>query len=84
MIHCMMYDTSIDVHSSLPADLQSIVLLLTSILFAVILTAELDFLVWHAIDCTGKLPGELQNNNSKHMFCTSAFVILCAFFVFCY
>ena len=38
-----MYDTSIDVYPSLPVDLGSIVLLLTSILLPVIVNAKLDF-----------------------------------------
>ena len=33
--------------------------LLASILLALILTAELDVLLWHATDCTRKLPSEL-------------------------
>ena len=59
MIHRTMYDTSIDVYPSLPVDLEFIVLLLVSILLSVIVTAELEFLLWHATDCTGKLPGGL-------------------------
>ena len=43
MTHRMMYDPSIDVYPSLPVDLESIVLLLASILLAVIVTADLDF-----------------------------------------
>ena len=57
-----MYDTSIYVYRSFCVDLESIVLLLASILLAVhvIVTAELDFLLqWHATDCTDKLPGGL-------------------------
>ena len=54
-----MYDTSIYVSPALPVDLETIVLVLTSILLAVIVTAELNLLRWHAGDCTGKLPGEL-------------------------
>ena len=58
MIHVLhtMYDTLIDVYPSLPVDLEFIVLLLASILLAVIVTAKLDFLLWHATDCIGKLP----------------------------
>ena len=59
MIYHTMYDTSIDVYRSLPIDLESIVLLLASILLAVIVTAELGLLLWHATHCTGKLTGEL-------------------------
>ena len=51
-----MYDTSINVYLLLPVDLESIVLLLASILLAVIVTAELDFWLWHATNCIGKLP----------------------------
>ena len=56
-----MYDTSINVHvyPSLPVDVEAIVLLLASMLLAVILTAELDLLVWYVTDCTGKVPGGL-------------------------
>ena len=42
MIHCMMYDTLIDVYPSHPVDLESIVFSLASILLAMIVTAELD------------------------------------------
>ena len=59
MIHLTMYDTSIDVYPSFPVDLESIVLLLSSILLAVIVIAELNVLLWHATECTGKLPSEL-------------------------
>ena len=59
MIQCTMYHTSIDVYPSLSFDLESIVLLLASMLLAMIMTAELDYLLWHATDCTGKVPGEL-------------------------
>ena len=59
MIDCTMYDTSIDVYPLLPVGLESIDLLLTSILLAVIVTTTLDCLLWHATACTGKLPGEL-------------------------
>ena len=59
MIHHTMYNTSIDVYPSLPGDLESIVLLMASILLAVIVTAKLDFWLWHATDYTGKLPGGL-------------------------
>ena len=55
-----MNDTLIDVYPSPPVDLESIVLLLASILLAVIVTDELDLLLWHATDCTDKLPGELS------------------------
>ena len=44
-----MYDTSIDVYPPLSVD----------ILLAVIVTAELDVLLWHATDCISKFPGEL-------------------------
>ena len=54
-----MYNTSIDVYLLHPVDLESIVLLLASMLLAVIVTAELDFLFWHSNHCTNKLPGEL-------------------------
>ena len=43
MIHHTMYVTSIDVYPSLPVDLESIALLLASILLSVIVTAEIDF-----------------------------------------
>ena len=59
MIHCTMYDTLVSVYPSLPVDLESIVLLLTSILLAEMVTAELDLLLWHITHCTDKLPGEL-------------------------
>ena len=55
MIHGMMHTTSIDVYPSLPVVLESTVLLLASILLAVIVTDELDFLLWHTPDCTVKL-----------------------------
>ena len=47
MIHWSMYTPS------LPVYLESIVLLLASILLAVIVTAELDLLLWHATAWTG-------------------------------
>ena len=59
MLFHTMYDISISVYPLLPVDLESIVLLLSSILLPVIVTAELLFLLWHASDWTGKLPGEL-------------------------
>ena len=59
MIHHRMYHTSIDVYSLLPVDSGTTVLLFASILLALLLTAELDFLLWHATACTGKLPDEL-------------------------
>ena len=59
MIHHTIYDTLIGVYPSLPFYLASIVLLLASILLAVIETAELEFLICHATDCTGKLLGGL-------------------------
>ena len=42
MIHRMMYDTSIDECPSFSVDLESIFLLLASILLAVVVTAELN------------------------------------------
>ena len=48
-----MYTTFIDVYPPLPVDLLSIVLLLAFMFLAVIVTAELDFLFWHATDCIG-------------------------------
>ena len=57
-----MYDTSIDVYQILPVDLEFIVSLLASILsilLAVIVTAQLDCVLWHANGCSGKLQGEL-------------------------
>ena len=68
MIHRTMYHTSIDVYPSLPVNLGRIVLLLASILLAVIVTAELDFWLWHATDCTGKLPGEVYKITVKSCF----------------
>ena len=42
-----------------PLTWESIVLLLASILLALIVTAKLDLLLWHATHSTGKLLGEL-------------------------
>ena len=61
-------------------DMEPTVLLWTSILLAVIVTAESDFLLWHATDFTGKQPGELYTHNSKDMFCRCTFLILCVLF----
>ena len=38
----------------------SIVLLLAFIFLATIVTAESDFSLWHATDCTGKVAGKLH------------------------
>ena len=77
MIHHMMYHTSIDVYPSLPVDLESIVLLLASILFAVIVTAELDLIC--CSDCTGKLPGELYIIVKTCFACAHFLNSMCAF-----
>ena len=45
-----MYHTLIDVYPSLPVDLESIILLLASIVLDVIVTAEFDLLLCHARD----------------------------------
>ena len=58
MIHCTMY--GIYVYPPLTIYLVSIVLLLAAILLNVTVKAILDlFLLWHATDSTGKLPGGL-------------------------
>ena len=76
----MMYDRLINVYPHFLLTSEPIVLLLTSIMLAVIVTAESDVLLWHATDCSGKLPGELynNNNNSKDMSCIT---VLCAFLI---
>ena len=79
MIHHTMYDTSIDVYPSLPVDLESIVLLLASMLLAAIVIAELDFLHWHATDSTGKLSGGLYIIIVKTCFAFALFNSMCAF-----
>ena len=80
MIHHTMYDTLINVYPSPPADLEFIILLLASILFAVVVTAELDLLLWHATDCTGKLPSELYIIIVKTCFACAHFKFYLIFF----
>ena len=56
-----MHNTSFNVYPPLPVDLETthIALLLAAILLAVIVTTESDISLWHATDCTGKLPAEI-------------------------
>ena len=73
-----MYDIVIDVYSTLPVDLDTIVLLLASILLAVIVTAEVDYFALPIL--ASYQVSYIYNNNSKDMFCIWAFLILCALF----
>ena len=69
------------IHLLLTVHYEIILLLLESILLAVIVTAELHFLLYPATDYTGKLPCELYKIIIvQDMFCMCAFLILCTLF----
>ena len=57
MIHCMYTPL-------LPVDLESIVLLLASILLALIVTAELYFMLWHTTEALASDHVQMFANNN--------------------
>ena len=79
MIHHTMNDILINVYPSLHIDLESIILLLTFILLALIVTAKLVFFAltcnWWHWQATRWV---IKHNNSNHMFFMCTFLILYA------
>ena len=54
-----MSDTSFYIYPHFLFTWKTLVLLLASILLPMIVTAKSELMLWHAADCTGKLPCEL-------------------------